>query len=319
MMKRVMGLDSGGSKTLLALADSNGRLCLLRKGQSLDPQADKQWPDAFAALLQSVGPALATVSDAVLGLPRYGESAEESRQQESTVAALLPFAATIENDVRIAFDGALPNRAGVLILAGTGSMAWASHHQALSEHIRVGGWGEDIGDEGSAYWIGNQGIIAACRHLDGRSYAPALTLCVCQQFDISAENLIEHYFSLGASRRKSVAALAQAIAALAEAGDLPAQQILRQAAQQLAEHLLTAWRRIDGQKNIIWSYAGGVFSSPLLRSYVTELVGNSPVSPLLPPVGGALLRAAQQAGWQPGIAWINQLASDLKQINNKVL
>lgn len=312
-MKRVMGIDSGGSKTLLALADTAGRLRWLNTGSTLDPLADKQWPKTLSAMLPAKQQLAEHLSYAVLGLPRYGENVRQSRRQAQAISALLPCPTTLENDVRIAFDGALPGMAGVLILAGTGSMAWASHHQPDSEHIRVGGWGEDIGDEGSAYWIGNQAIIATCRHLDGRQAAPALTLYLCQHFAIKPERLIEYYFALGRTRRQRVASLAQGVAQLAEQGDQPAQHILRQAAHHLAEHLTTAWRRIGGRGPLTWSYAGGVFNSRLLRQYLVEIIKNSATAPRLPPIGGALLRAAQQAGWQPDATWINQLAEDLQQ------
>ncbi|CAK8743731.1 hypothetical protein SODG_006867 [Sodalis praecaptivus] len=135
-------------------------------------------------------PLLPRLAAASFGLPRHGEMEEDSRRQEQVIARLISALAQVDNDVRIAFDGALGGKAGVLILAGTGSMAWSSRNRPRDPHFRVGGWGEDIGDEGSAYWIGLQAITAVCRHLDGRTDAPTLCQTLGQHFDIVPDQLI---------------------------------------------------------------------------------------------------------------------------------
>ncbi|AHF75819.1 ATPase BadF/BadG/BcrA/BcrD type [Sodalis praecaptivus] len=312
-MNLVMGVDSGGTKTLLALANRQGDLAGYWQGKTLDPAADPHWDTALDHLLRQAAPLLPRLAAASFGLPRHGEMEEDSRRQEQVIARLISVPAQVDNDVRIAFDGALGGEAGVLILAGTGSMAWSSRNRPRDRHYRVGGWGEDIGDEGSAYWIGLQAITAVCRHLDGRTDAPALCQTLCQHFDIVPDQLITWFFGLGMQRRERVASLARPVAALAEAGDVAAQTLLHQAAAQLAEQLLAAWGRLDLPGPPRWSYAGGVFNSSLMRNAVSESVGRPPAPPRLPPVGGALLRAALQAGWQVDDGWIDRLARQLNQ------
>ncbi len=143
----VLGLDSGGSKTEAVVINRAGRVLLRRRDTGLDPTAAPGWEARLGLLAAEIGP----VSGAVLGLPCHGEIAAISARQVAVVADLFGPQAVVMNDVAVAFHGALAGADGVLVLAGTGSMAWA--HGPLGTH-RVGGWGHLFGDEGSAHWIG---------------------------------------------------------------------------------------------------------------------------------------------------------------------
>ena len=72
--------------------------------------------------------------------------------------------------------------------------------------------------------------------------------------------------------------------------------ILEQAAEELARHVRTVARLAGLSPD--WSYAGGTFSSRVLREAVASRIGSPPRPPLLPPIGGALLAAAQHLDWQ---------------------
>ena len=80
---------------------------------------------------------------------------------------------SISHDGVIAIEGALGGEGGLLIIAGTGSgvMARAQKNHAQIDH--VGGWGYLIGDEGSGYSIGRQGLAAVGHAFDG---GPATSL-----------------------------------------------------------------------------------------------------------------------------------------------
>jgi glucosamine kinase len=249
---------------------------------------------------------------AVLGLPLHGELAECSMAQRDTAERALPCPVTVENDVRIAFDGAFTGEsAGVLILAGTGSMAWASRNDAGAEHLRVGGWGDVFGDEGSAYWIGAQALVTASRTLDGRAHAHTLTQALLDQLKLAPEQLADWVYAVP-HRRASIAALARHVSEWAHTGDPAAVAILHRATEHLAEHITTAWRLIGLQGAPVWSYAGGVFSNPSIAGQLGAHLCTAPRAPRLPPIGGALWRAAQKAGWNPDNHWIDNLSASLR-------
>ncbi len=302
----VLGLDGGGTKTVLAVADRGGALRRFSIGPTLDPFAQPRWPDLLAGMIEPLG-TVSQVGGAALGLPCHGEVLDLSRRQAETAARLLPRPHEVVNDVQTGFDGALAGRPGVLLLAGTGSMAWAG--DGVRE-IRVGGWGEAFGDEGSAHWIGREALGTATRSLDGRGYALPFAQALLAGLGLRADELVG--WCLGqAGRRTAIAGVARVVDALAEAGDGVATALLSRAARHLADHADAAATRLGLPRGFTWSYAGGVFRSATVLRRTAEALGRPPAPPRLPPVGGALLRAARLAGWTADDGWIDRLAGAL--------
>jgi N-acetylglucosamine kinase len=306
-MSLVLGVDSGGTKTVFALADRDGDVKLLRLGPGLDPSAGADWEGGLESLLEQDAQG---VEAAVLGLPFHDEVERYSQAQSSVAARLIPGNTLVQNDVRIAFDGALAGQPGVLVLAGTGSMAWASLNGPSDPHFRVGGWGDAFGDEGSAFWIGLQALSVVSRHLDRRNGAPEFSAGILAALNLLPGELIGWCYQLD-NRRMAFAAIARTVSRLAEAGNADAKAILDAAADHLAAHITSAWAQTEAKMPLCWSYAGGVFASAIVKHRIVERVRVEPVAPCLPPIGGALLRAAANAGWAVDDGWINRLSGSL--------
>jgi glucosamine kinase len=306
-MSFVLGLDSGGSKTLAAVADERGTILRRWQGPGFDPQRVPDWEallaEAVASLCEDSTPAAA-----VLGLPMHGEIEALSQQQRTAADALFPSPHLVLNDVEVAFDGAFPGMSGVLVLAGTGSMAWA---KVNGESLRVGGWGDAFGDEGSAFWIGREALSLASQALDGRRRdAPEFASGILAACGTTAETLVDWAYGQE-NFRSAVANLAKEVDVLAEAGDKAAIWILRSAAAMLATHV-HAVRRKPGCASLNWSHAGSVFRSRTVIDRLAALLGE-PVAPRLPPVGGALWRAAELAGWRGDERFIASLSACLSK------
>lgn len=305
----VLGVDSGGTKTLAALVAPDASLVSLKHLPSLDPTADGDWAAEIAALAGTVGDA--DLQSSAFGLPFHGEVDEYTEAQIAAVRLHFPQKPIVENDVRIAFDGAFACGAGALILAGTGSMAWASLGEADSPHIRIGGWGDIFGDEGSAYWLGREVLTLLSRHIDGREPSPVFAQRMFAAMGIPENRLMAWCYGLE-SRRSGIAGLARHVTTLAMDGDEVANRLIQRAAAELSEQLAVAWRRCGGTAPIRWSYAGGVFNAAAILDQMTVRLGTSPSSPRLPPVGGAALRAARLAGWAVDDAWVDRLDANLR-------
>ena len=310
MSNLVLAVDSGGTKTLAALVAPDASLAALLRLPSLDPTADGDWAAEIAALAATVGDA--DLQASAFGLPFHGEVDEYTEAQIAAVRLHFPQKPIVENDVRIAFDGAFACGAGALILAGTGSMAWASLGQADSPHIRVGGWGDIFGDEGSAYWLGREVLAVLSRHVDGRQPSSPFAERMFAAMGIRPDQLMVWCYGLE-SRRSGIAGLARHVTALAADGDEVAGGLLGRAAIELSEQLVVAWHRCGGTAPIRWSYAGGVFNAAAVLDHMTARLGTSPSSPRLPPVGGAALRAARLAGWAVDDAWVDRLGAALQE------
>lgn len=312
----ILGIDGGGSKALVAVADRAGQVVRVARGEGVNPINNRNWRQALGIQLRPFAgdAALAAVAAA---LPAHGEVDEISSAQRETIAvAFGNVPQRVLNDVDAAHIGAFAGGSGILILSGTGSMAWA--RDAAGRSYRVGGWGDAIGDEGSAHWIGRRILGLVSQSLDGRAEPTALADAVFDQLRIGRANPmdgLEGWVSRMRDPRSEIAALAPLATRLAEAGDAGAAAIVRAAAEELARHV-TSIARLAGLSPD-WSYAGGAFRSRMLREAVGALVGRPPRPPKLPPIGGALLAAAEHLRWRADPAWVERLAASLHAASDK--
>ncbi|WP_175607545.1 N-acetylglucosamine kinase [Deinococcus marmoris] len=301
----MLGLDGGGSKTALAYVSSAGEVVGPFYAPGTNPFDRPEWEAVLRAFL-SAHPAPGPLVRASLGLPGYGESPAFSARQVDICAELFSDCPhSVMNDVEAAFVGAFAGGLGTLLLAGTGSMVWAEDcsPQGGTRQLRVGGWGEGFGDEGSAYWIGRRALGLASQSLDGRhpdaDFADLLLTPVLGEFPTQTALLTWYYGQTHA--RSAVAALARSVNDLADAGQPTAQIILLEAAELLAQHVSAARRQL-GNPDLPWSYAGSVLGSRTVLGALTTLLG-TPQVPALPPLGGALFHAASRAGFTTDTDW----------------
>ncbi|MBL0931242.1 MAG: N-acetylglucosamine kinase [Alphaproteobacteria bacterium] len=306
----VLGIDGGGTKSLLAAATRQGAVTALLRGPGVNPFDGTDWREALGEILTRAS-GLRPVAVAA-GLPGYGEHVDLNAKQEAAIAQAFACPAAVHNDVQMAYDGALGDRPGTLVLSGTGSMAWA---QNGADIVRVGGWGHGFGDEGSAYWIGWRAVVLLGHALVGRLEAPGFVRAMLNLIGIAdrrdPDKALTAWFYALPHPRPMIAALAQGIDAIAASGDATTLRIFAEAADELSALVRTARQRCP-QAGAIWSYAGGSFASPALKAAMTARLGK-PMPPALPPIGGALWRAAKLDGWPIDAAWIARLAASLAE------
>jgi N-acetylglucosamine kinase-like BadF-type ATPase len=301
----VMAMDGGGTKTTLAFANSAGKIVFRKQGASSNPMDNVNWR---SNLFASAGSLAAEATHAVFGFPRFGEIARFDESMSIAATELFSGSFTLKNDVEMALDGAFCDRLGVLLLAGTGSMAMA--RDAEGKVHCVGGWGDIFGDEGSAYWIGREALSNASQAVDGRLKAPAFAQAILQ--GLGLDSLNDHQALMGwcyesKHVRSAVAGVAPLVDSLARSGDPIALSILSRAADHLSAHLDTLLNRANASYGRRWSFAGGVFESAVVASNLESRHGKAQ-PPRLIPVAGGLWRAAKEAMWPIDEAWIATLA-----------
>ena len=315
----LLGIDGGGSKVVVALADRNGQVVRVTRGGGVNPMDNRKWREELDAELAHFRdePGLAAVGAA---LPAHGEVDYLSQSQREAIADAFPgVPQTVINDVDAAHIGAFGGGPGLLILSGTGSMAWA--RDAAGASHRVGGWGDVIGDEGSSHWIGCRALNLVSQSLDGRAGPTAIVDAAFDYLGLDRSepvNALEGWVAGLGNLRAGVASLAVVVDRVAQDGDAAARSIIDAAADELAKHIAAIAGRCDPDAD--WTYAGGSFASRILLDAVTARIGRPPVPPRLPPIGGALLTAAMTLGWPIDTAFVEQLAvathaamADLKQ------
>jgi N-acetylglucosamine kinase-like BadF-type ATPase len=197
----------------------------------------------------------------------------------------------LSSDYEIALVGAMGERRGVLVLSGTGSLAYGVN--AAGKSTLVGGWGYLLGDEGSGYWIGLEGLRFVLRADDGSGPPTALTAVLLDALTLStARALIPWLYHATTPRTHDIAALAPLVIQQAQAGDMAAEQIVQRAARHLAALAQTAGTRL-GLTAPSFAFAGGVLAStnPVSEALCHELGLPAMPVPRYPPVIGAALLA----------------------------
>jgi N-acetylglucosamine kinase-like BadF-type ATPase len=205
----------------------------------------------------------------------------------------------VVTDAAIALTGAMGGGPGIIVIAGTGSIALGRN--AAGCEARAGGWGYIFGDEGGAFDIARQAMRAALRMEEGWGPETSLRTMLLDATGAASINEVLHLFYTPAWPRSRVARLAPEVDRVAANGDAAAQSVLARASQELA--LLAASVRTQlwqAGEAVEVAYIGGVFQSAGVRERFRLLVemeqGVRAVTPRFGPAEGALLEAYRAAG-----------------------
>jgi glucosamine kinase len=167
-------------------------------------------------------------------------------------------------DTEIAFAAAFEpeqTNCGILI-SGTGSALYYKDEKRKT--IRIGGWGRHLGDEGSGYWIAKEALRDATRHYDGRGRKTSLVPVIEKKFGVNTENILQKVYH----DNFEISSITGSVFDCAEEGDIICDDIIRQAAEHLAEHFIP----IKNLNSVI-ALTGSLFSEEnLLEKYLTEIV-----------------------------------------------
>jgi N-acetylglucosamine kinase-like BadF-type ATPase len=304
-----LGVDGGGTKTAFALIDGEGNLRASHVTGSVS-HLSEGFVDAARLLVEGAAVVLAKgASDAVhvtfafFGLAAYGEDSATTAQMDAMPSSLLDATKyRCGNDMICSWAGSLACRDGIGVIAGTGSMAYGEY---AGRTARAGGWGELIGDEGSAYWIAREGMNLFSRMSDGRMARGLLHAVVRERLGLQSDlDLCARIYGESANARGAFAQFARLVDEASNAGDVEACAIFQRAADELAATVLAVRRALAVPDPVVLpvSYTGGAFagSARLVEAFTKALGRMRPGfdcrAPLFPPVIGASLYAAREAG-----------------------
>ena len=223
-----------------------------------------------------------------------------ARALEAALREYFPGAAVaVFDDAEIALRAAVPLGDGSVLIAGTGSIAYA--HIGEATH-RAGGYGHLLGDDGSGFAIGRAALAHVLRWYDGRAAHSELFDAISAQLGVQdAQGLLRCVY--GEPHPVAiVASVAPLVLDRAGAGDRLANKIVQAAALELVELLKALVRaaKIEAHE-IPLVFAGGLFAQNSLLSYLVEtrLLADlpllHPIKSPPPPVHGALELARRMA------------------------
>jgi glucosamine kinase len=296
MPKILIGADVGGTKTAVAVSKDG-----VIVGRAEGPGAAVRPGRALASASTIIEVVRGALSDAgrltgdvlVVGAAGAGRAPEREELRTAIRSENIVSSVVVTTDIEIALAAAFADGPGIVVSAGTGSVA-VGRDQSGKRH-RIGGYGWQMGDEGSGYAIGRASLGAVSRAADGRSPPTALSdriLKATRSADF--DSLIR--WAAGASPAE-VAALAPHVLAVAAEGDPLAQGIADYAARELSQLAICLLPKMDLTPPVRVAITGGLLSQDqaLRRALLAKLGQESAFQPTDAPVdavAGALLLAA---------------------------
>ncbi|HEY0613448.1 MAG TPA: BadF/BadG/BcrA/BcrD ATPase family protein [Candidatus Elarobacter sp.] len=279
-----VGVDAGGTSTVAAMSNDGEyvREALKAGANATTLGVD----DAADIIIGAVRDVLRGESpDGIcIGAAGAGRAGVAAQLRELVEAAFRGARVAVGDDAAIALRAAIPDGDGAVVIAGTGSIAYAEHGERVQ---RVGGLGYLAGDEGSAFWIGMQAVKLYGRVLDGRASRDETTDLVARALDaVDRDAYLEALYG-GAVKPAEIAALAPSIIAFAGKGNRASTKIVQQAAQELGDLLRAALKAVDlVQASPAIAFAGGLFRENSLLSFLLETRLNGDVPGVLIVKGG---------------------------------
>ncbi len=301
----VIGMDGGATKTAGLLSDLDGVILAEESGGPSNPQVvgPAKSADVIVSLVEKLcakaNCSSNQIAAIVAGLAGAGREGDKLRVKTATLAEakkrrVSVGVVTIESDGRIALEGAFKGRLGIILIAGTGSFALAKDHKGGIH--RAGGWGRIVGDEGSGFVIGRDGLNVVAKHIDGRGKATLLTKLIDEKLGLSSQEKIIN----GVYRENfDVATVAPLVIQAAEAKDVECARILNKATFELSEHVRTLVNKIEASSHsrskislaFIGSLLshGNIYQKILTQKITFSLPQVTVIAPESPPAYGAVL------------------------------
>lgn len=322
----ILGVDGGQTSTAALLVSSDGTIIGAGYGGPANhiheaggmERMQRSLRDAVTGAFEQAGIAPASVDSVCFGMTGGAELVPQVAPKFLEARIL-----TAYHDVVTALAGASLAQPGIVVIAGTGAIAYG--RDAGGGEAKADGWGYLMGDEGSAYDVGLKVLRAAAQAADGRGHDTLLRQFVPRFLEMA--DLAEVRAALYSDRitRAGIAGLAWVAYCAAESGDAAARDILANAGRSLAHAAQAVMNALtfEGENPVVYP-TGGVFRAQhwVLDSFVERLKQvSSPAEirmPAFPQVVGAVLLAQQQAGYAIDEAFLERLRQSLpERLQNK--
>ena len=262
MTDLVAGVDGGGSKTRVILADMNGNTLadVTGAGSAMRPGGGDHSSGIIAELVRQgmneAGINAGRPRTIVAGVAGVGRAAETRALTVALEDLEIADDVIVQGDGEIALTDAFGTGPGIILISVTGSIAYGrSPNRVLA---RCGGWGRAFGDEGSGAWIGRKALAIVASAADGREPQTALTGAVLTAAQVNEpQELIP--WGIAATPRE-LAALAPVVFNVASAGDVRANSLVGLAVEELVLHIRALALKLFGDERaaIPVAFSGGL-------------------------------------------------------------
>jgi glucosamine kinase len=259
-----VGVDGGGSRTRVLIADEHGAEISTADGEgsAVRPgevaRSARIIVDVVARAAQQFPRGRGRARSLCVGVAGVGRSEEREALLDELDAVRLADEVHVVPDALIALEDAFGESAGILLIAGTGSIAYG--RGPTDDIARCGGWGPVCGDEGGGAWIGRRALAVVTAAADGREPETELAQPLLAAASVtSADELIPW---AARATPADLAALAPTVLEVAASGDLRANSLVTLAVEELGLHVRALARRLFGDERVAFPLAlsGGLLA-----------------------------------------------------------
>ncbi len=266
----VIGIDGGGSKTRGRLVYGEQQVQRVigstRVGVVGFTEACERVVQLLVDLTNDAGIDKSEIDAVVVGVA--GIWLEEERQRFAHLLRIIARDSGFNlhdliatSDAEIALRGAFGSEAGIMLIAGTGTITLGKNKQG--DLIRSGGWGIEIDDEGSGAWIGKKGLSACVKAIDGRGVQTSLLDKLADRYPQISLKFPRTIVSAFMDKVFEYHHLTQMVLEEAENGDSVCLEIVKEAADRLHENIMAVAKNIPGIPLPV-SFLGGLLENNTL-------------------------------------------------------
>lgn len=276
----ILGIDGGGTKTAVCVADFHGNVLSAFKTGAININGElagnvkKNLMQIFADAGVRFG-GLESCKAVCIGAA--GVSNTEARLLLENTVREAGYAGPllITGDYQTALYGALGTPTGIILIAGTGSICYGKN--STGEEYRTGGYGYLIDDEGSGYAIGRDILAAMVRAYDGRGEKTLLTRMVFEQLGVSSIEEVIGFLYHKDTTKRHIAALAPNLAEACTAGDGIARNIAEKCCNELVRLVCPVVEHL-GLYNCTLAMAGSILEKDeiIRKGFINGLVSRYP-------------------------------------------
>ncbi len=254
MAEYFIGIDGGGTKSKLVLVNKNLNVISEQTGSGTNllsvgiENAANIFYELIEKAVSSSNISISYIKGIVIGTAGAGRKKQSNLLKTKLSKILENNKFTIKNilitsDAEITLKGAVPNNAGIILIAGTGSILYGKNKKG--KIFRIGGMGKLIGDEGSGYSIGRKGLSFVSKVFDEREKTSLLFELFKENYNIETQShLIDEVYN----NNFNIAGFAKTVIEAARKGDDFAKSILLEESDELLKHISTAMNLLNSDK-----------------------------------------------------------------------
>jgi N-acetylglucosamine kinase-like BadF-type ATPase len=275
-MRYVVGMDGGGTKTAVIVADEKGQVVwtFTSGGMNVNGQDEAGIRQSFRHIFEEVARVcggLDACQQVCIGAAGISNPAAAGRLVNEVRECGYLGGLILVGDHETAHYGALERPVGMILIAGTGSICYGRNKDGLSH--RTGGFGHLVDDEGSGYSIGRDLISAVLRASDGRLPPTSVTGMVLEKLQLASVQQIIGFVYDPSTHKKDIAALAPLLSDACKQGDEAAMAIVQRSASSLLELTVPVVEKLSLQEEQLAMAGSVLLHNTFVQSAFMERLG----------------------------------------------